>query len=302
MTWLTNSYRWGGAIPENAYWRVVPLATAYAGTPWPRIGEIIMAAGVGGAQLASGGTIIGAPTGFDISAGFARAFDGSAVTDVRGVAPLAAPSLWCGYQFPAPVKLGAIGIQAPASNQAETVAGIAIQYSADGIVWGTCEPSGPLRSLSASEVRWVPVKPVKANSRDKARIWRIANMSRGGGTVSIGQVYFRATPGGANLCVGGAHWGSNGTNQSVGPSEAFDGSLTQGFYGGANLSFLQYLWEEPPNPSYVALQRATGGNNGLEPTAFDVQWSCDGVNFTTALSVSGLSGWTSGQLREWAIP
>lgn len=289
------------ALPRVRYWRIVPLGTAYAGTPWFSLNEVTMAASSGGAQLATGGTAIGAGSGFSVGNGFANAFDGSAATFVQGITPATTPSCWIGYVFPSAVSIGAIGITARSTAETETLAGFVPQYSTDGVTWTSLEPSLPMPTWTPSETKWTTLSKPSSNTRAKARLWRIGNIL-GGGSRGMHKVYYRATSGGATLCVGGAHWGLNGTNATVAPYRCFDGTLVSSLFGTADNGFVNYLFPTAPNPGFLAIQKPTSGNVATDPTSFDIQWSPDGVTFTTALSVPTPGTWTSGETKEWTIP
>jgi hypothetical protein len=305
--WLNSARYAPPAIGPQQYWRVRHLAVNTTSDPWPRIGELIFAASSGGSQLATGGTAIGSGTGFSIGRAFDKAFDGmlGEPQTTQFIAPTVSDYGFIGYNFGSPVSIGAVGVQASSASVASTVAGIAIEYSSDGVNWTVCEPSAPLLSWSTSEIKWTVIQPPVGNTKAQARIWRVANWTMVSGVVGWHKTFFRATSGGAQLATGGQHYGSNGTNGSVGPWRCFDGGTSDSLYGVLTSQaerFVQYIFPTPPNPAYFAITKPTSGVVAGDPASFDLQWSCDGVNFTTALSVSGLSSMSSGATQEWAIP
>lgn len=302
---LVNPF-WG-SVPPSRYWRLRHLAVNGSTDPWPRMGEVIFAATSGGAQIATGGTAIGS-TGFAIGREFANAFDGllAEANGTRFISPQRTTPGFVGYDFGSVVSIGAVGIVSPTTEFATTVGAVGIEYSNDNINWLPAEPSLPLLSWGSEETRWIAVRPVIGATKAQARIWRVANWTHSGGIFpGWHKTFFRATSGGAQLATGGQHYGNRGTNGGVSAWRCFDGSLTSSLFGVAasqSERFVQYVFPTAPNPAFFAIRKPTGGNIADDPESFDLQWSCDGVNFTTALSVSGLSSMALGEEIEWAIP
>lgn len=295
MTWLVNPYRFGvGARAQH--WRLVMVGCdpGASNPTFAEIAEIEMAANPGGPNLCVGGSSFGRiGTGGGLAV--ANLFDGNPATYLQWQ-PSAVSLSQVGYTFAADVSIGAIRLRAT-TTPARMWRGITPQYSRDGgSTWISCEPIGPLPLWTVSQ-EWqeFAVVPMKATGRASARFWQFSGLTSGN---RIGNLGFRATSGGSNLCTGGVSYGDSETNGGAAIRFCFDGIATTSALG---QSRSHYMFSAAPNPSYAM---ATSWDNGsfTNIVGWSNGWSLDGITWNHVLTVSGQTGWARNETREFALP
>jgi len=132
--------------------------------------------------------------------------------------------------------------------------------------------------------------------------WRVyVEANNADSYTSIGEVYMRASPGGADLCVGGSalesgHSGSdvaaNAFNRSEGNRWATVGS--SGVWVGYRFPLRQAIVE-------FALKADTSYLTQV-PKRFWLEWSDDGVNWRSAIGAINETGWSNLQTRTYTKP
>ena len=307
MSWLINPYRFGGGGPagNHPYWEFLALANDYGADAVT--GELIFAATPGGATLCVGGsgrTNVGSPGSLD------NLFDGNAGTFYRGTL-----NAWnidrtrLGYGWGAPVAPREMRWQSTtnsADNARHCPLGGVVLGSDDETNWHVYAIAPPaLPTMSVGTVRSIVIPPAPIdlpNIRANARGWRIAvSAINGGWKQAINQLVFAATPGGATLCTGGGPISSySRTDASV--FNAFDGNPA-GADAGGNTGY--YPWRigyVKATPFGAVSEVRITATSTFAPAAFTVDWSVDLWNWTTALSVTGQTGWGSAETRSFALP
>lgn len=143
------------------------------------------------------------------------------------------------------------------------------------------------------------------------RVWVTAN--NGDATyTAIGELEFRATPGGADQTVFNAtkalSGGSGSANAGAEDHKAFNEATLTGWTrtatGTCYVGYdFQLIGSGAVSVQQVAIQAYTGGSfvPGRFPQSGSIDWSDNNVNWTTAGTFSGQTGWTSGQLRTFAV-
>lgn len=116
--------------------------------------------------------------------------------------------------------------------------------------------------------------------------------------LTISEIQFRATPGGAQLAVGGT--ASADSSSSSTPDRAFDGNTGTHWENVSSNDprWIQYAFASPVDVAEVSI-RSAFANEG--PQTFDVQWSDDGAAWTTAAVVSIEPAWAAGETRVFPV-
>jgi hypothetical protein len=132
--------------------------------------------------------------------------------------------------------------------------------------------------------------------------WRVyIESNQGDSYTSVGEIYMRTAPGGADLCVGGTalesgHSGSdvaaNAFNRTEGNRWATVGS--SGIWVGYRFPIRQRIVE-------FALKADTSYLTQV-PKRFWLEWSDDGVNWRTAVGAVNEVGWSNLQTRTFTKP
>ncbi|MDI3469808.1 MAG: hypothetical protein OJF62_001871 [Pseudolabrys sp.] len=190
--------------------------------------------------------------------------------------------------------------------------------SANGVVWAAVAPPS---SLSWHRLAAANALPVAGNLRvdfsDGATLavnsrvpippgahfwWRVyVEANNADSYTSIGEIYMRASPGGADLCAGGTalesgHSGSdvaaNAFNRSEGNRWATVGS--SGVWVGYRFPLRQAIVE-------FALKADTSYLTQV-PKRFWLEWSDDGVAWRTTIGAINEIGWTNLQTRTFTKP
>jgi hypothetical protein len=135
--------------------------------------------------------------------------------------------------------------------------------------------------------------------------WRVyVSADNGGSNVTIAELQLREVVGVAQTPSGGTPLSSS--NYSAGPSAAFDGNAATDWSANSGPpAWLGYNYGTGINKAIKEIaitNTASGFWTSQSPTSFQVQWSADGVTWTTQFSVTGV-GWTgAGQTKVFTDP
>jgi len=286
--------------PTYDQWQVFIIGCVpTSGVTNPQIALIEMAATPGGPNLCTGGTVIssGAWSGLNPPS---NAFDGNLATYAAWNIDASSAGIVAsiGYQFATPVSIGEIRLWA--STTPDTMVQAFVVGRGTGGTYTYSDITMSLSAWSSNEERDFTV-PTFATSytQSTARIWGITRS----GFNDIGNVFFRAVSGGATLATGGTNMDDNETNGTVPGRYLWDSNDgTRWLPAGTASSSAWYVFPTAPDPAYMALQAFGAGGGAGAPSAWTVWWSPDGINRTTALTVTGQTGWALGETREFAIP
>ncbi len=291
-----------GVAAVATHWKLVRLGTAGSSTSgtYMVISSVEMAAVPGGPNLCTGGSyasddawVVGQP--------LSNLFDGDDATygtcynyEVNPGRYNLAPSFV--YIFPTPVSISEVRLRANSANPDCMPRGFVLLYSTDeGATWNPTEPVGPLDAWAADEQRSFAITPFVPKTRSTARLWRISGWVPSGSHY-IREFRFRAAPGGPTLCVGGVGNTVAAGITNLRPQYAFDESDgTYWFIASGDLEwpFISYFFPTAPDPAYFNMKIWIGNT----PSAFNIEWSGDGVTWNLDKAFAGL---VSGS--EWAIP
>jgi len=294
---LVNPF-WGNVVSAgpHQYWRLRGASTAQ--DLYMEIAVLAMAATPGGADQCTGGTAITGGVGGEVWDFADRAF-GVPGNYAQGYNATGLNEAWIGYEFTAPVFVREIRITANVAVRGVR-AGF-IDASDDGVTWTVI---GMIfdgsNYASAGDTKTFSILPI-ATSRATARVWGVDVYANGGGWSSIAELEFMTSAGGADLCVGGVPWASRATVGDV-PFRGFDddnGTFWQAGIGVVE-GRLQYTFATAPNPTHMAL-RARSAALSDTPTAWRVQYTLDGITWTTVRDVSGETGWSASERRVYAL-
>lgn len=141
----------------------------------------------------------------------------------------------------------------------------------------------------------------------KARYWRlrITAVNGGDGYTEIHGIEFFSALYGPNVANGGTAFAGSNFGSSV-PSRVFDSDYSTEWIG-STASLPQTIGYDfgAGNEQAICAVGVLGpgvGYTGRAPTAFDVQYSSDNTNWTTAWSVSGSTGWGTLEYRRFKHP
>ena len=141
----------------------------------------------------------------------------------------------------------------------------------------------------------------QADAHPTARYWRLYITANDGATYAeVNAIEMSTSAFGANIATGGTPIASSAFGASV-AANAFDGSLTTAWTS-STTSLPQWIGYDfgPGNVRTIRAIGIYGSNSGYtarSPKNFDVQYSSDGVNWTTAWSVTNSSAWGANEYR-----
>lgn len=219
---------------------------------------------------------------------------------------------WLAYDFGAGndkeiVAIGMFGRIGSFIGQVPT--GFSIEYSDDGSTWSEAWSESGL-SWSGFEFKRLVnpayVEPGYSGSPHGAHpYWRFYSMAADNDdAVALAEFQFRATPGGVDQATGGTPSASSVWSGALGVANAFDddpGSL----WSAANNSYaawLAYEFAAGTETAQVAITARTDVAANTSPGEFAIQWSDDGVLWTTAWAEVGETGWSLGETRTYDDP
>lgn len=114
----------------------------------------------------------------------------------------------------------------------------------------------------------------------------------GGSSLTIAEVEMRTTVGGANAATGGTASAESGT-----PANAFDGSTaTVWTLAVGNSGWLQYHFASPVDIVEHAITAPSASMTNT-PNRWSIQYSDDGLNWTSAAQVASQSSWGASEQR-----
>lgn len=137
--------------------------------------------------------------------------------------------------------------------------------------------------------------------------WRINILASSSASyAAVGELQLRATVGGADLTDTAGGTPMSGSDYSVFyvASKAFDGDVATSWRNKTNepLGWLGYQFPSPVEVLEVALSNGSNLSTAYTPKDFYIEASDDGVTWYIFASVTGQTGWTSGETRTFAVP
>jgi hypothetical protein len=302
--------RSGGAVPLTAvpYWRLHVISAPNSGTS---INQLQMASSPGGANLCTGGTASGnpgsgTPGGVDLPP---NAFDGSDATfwgggDGAGLVGGA----WLQYQFASPQLIQEVRVKA--RNDVfftDTPVVFAMLASSDGV---TFQGAGIFRVGSAwtiNQQRTFAVPNVETpNLRSLATVWGVTvTDSANGARLYMAEMEFALVASGADQCTGGVGFHKHAEFNAECSDKLFDNTsalyTARDFPAGPQKA--GYVFASPINPVELRLTAAsTFGLWANMAKDFTIWWSADGRTENVVATITGQTGWASGETRAFAIP
>ena len=258
----------------------------------------------GGAdQTGSGIAYLTTTYGSDVAA---RAFDASTSTfaSTNTIAPT--QRIW--YDFGAGGEVRVHQMTLTARNQgSQTPTDWNVIYSDDGVNWTTAWRVGQMSGWAGGTTRTFTspdygyVAPDGPEPYGKHRFWGLRLTQGGANTVrTLGEIELRAVPGGTSVTAGGQP-GSTAYYGGMPPAQAFDGNTGTLYSGTDNPPMVWYDFRagHEIGIAEIAIYPRSSQLNQT-PTGWDVVYSDDGVNWTTAWSNTTTS-W-SAQWRVFTSP
>lgn len=140
--------------------------------------------------------------------------------------------------------------------------------------------------------------------------WRIVYDALAGTDTyaAIAEIQLRAVAGGPSVATGGTATSSSQYSTNFTADKAFDGNQDTSWSssnGGATGAWVAYRLPSSQAIVEVALSMQNSNTGGVReaqmPGAFHVQYSGDGVNWTTKKSFTGIAAWSLGQTRVFSL-
>lgn len=307
---IINPFKFvSGPSGEHSYWRIVPFG--YNGVTWVHAG-IQLRTSVGGTDIAGTATsITDSPITVNGGGGSASTSytDGNAATFRGG--EIADEAAYVQFQFSSLVTVREVAITSQSgvsgTDYLQTPCSFAVLGSDDGATWycyGWFTPTWTAYSQTQSFA--LLTTPI-VNSRVNAHAWRIKMTELQSGTgsarASFSQMIWAASPGGATLCTGGGAMASTTTQASEGPNKLFDGSTDRWVTKVQAAPWLAgYVFPAATNVAQLRIQTAqSGGDLARAPKTFQIQYSCDGLTWTTTDTVTGEAAWSQNEWRSYSV-
>jgi hypothetical protein len=307
MTWLTNPYRFGGIQEIGATASVNWGVQTFYGLDTPIINDLEFASVAAGADICAGGQgyerySSAAPTSTFVTnnAIFDAGIGGGNATGAPG------DYMQVVYTFASAVLPVEARITASGVGDSGPL-GFAIIVSYDGrATWTPAAIINTGSYWSANQQKtftFTPTLWIGGSGRSAARAWRCSMTAGPGSWPVIAEMVFAATAGGATLCTGGTVICPL-PRGGVDAANAFDGDNGTDFQGQGWATpdqRLGYVFSGLVNPVEFRMRSSAGSPFGNPPTSFTLEWSTDLLNWTTALTVSGIT-WAGSETKTWAIP
>lgn len=271
-----------------AYWRLFATNTN-SGTV-VNVGELAFKDAGGSTIAATGGTASASSNDGNLPA---SAFDGNLASIWRATS---GANEWLSYHFTAPVAVAKVVPYTPTSgtdfiNRAPL--DCKLQYSSDGVTW----------SDSFSFSNYLPVSgygetyPFVAPPSGYHRAWRLFCVNNNGDAViRIEELEFRATAGGADqtstVATDGRSTSSSGTSTA-----AFDGTTTPWTSVGNVNEWVAFIFAAAVKVEEIAVKSGSVSFATRSPKDMLLQYSDDGITWTTQKTFASQTGWGSQETR-----
>jgi hypothetical protein len=216
---------------------------------------------------------------------------------------------WLMYDFGVgnDTEIKSIGLLSPDIEVDQMMKDIAIQYSDDGSTWTTAWTDTIIDTVGVIFTRSTnPVEsPVYTGSPYGTHTyWRVVIQKAIGGVgspCSAAELEFRATPSGADQATGGTPTVSASTLGSA--ANIFDNNNSTFWAVNASAQhWARYQFASPVTVGEIAWRIRGDANPSHAPEDFRVQFSDDGVLWTTAWQVLDEPAWSLGEQRVFTSP
>ena len=241
----------------------------------------------------------------------ARAFDGNISSNWASALGASYPH-WLAYDLGEgnERKIDAIELFSRSSGDVvQMVRDFEVQWSDDGSTWTTEWSVAGETGWGSNEGRVFsnPNYPVPGTGY---RHWRLLfTANNGGSAVAATEIEMLALPDTVSKTVGGVARNSSRWDSSHNVNELFDGVLNNNSNAWASKSgaampqWVSYEFLSGKQIiNAVAIHARNNTDSSQAPRDFAVQYSEDGVNWTTAWTVSGQTGWGSYERRQFNAP
>lgn len=290
------------ASSGHRYWRLNATANANGGASGNlALSEVELRESIGGADVTGSGTASASTT---TEGSASQAFDNNSSTYWAA----SAGSGWLKYDF---------GV-----GQSKNIVEIAITSRAGG-TWHIQAPRDFSLEWSDDNSTWTPVfsrtyevgwgvaetRAFSAgSSSSEVRFWRIYITGRNQTAISIAEIEFRTSLGGADTTTSGnAGQNIEGGGVSGGSGyfapQAFDNNASTFWYRYNEPVWIGHVWSGGSGPDVVQFA-ITARNDTFStqgPKDFELQSSTDGVTWTTVATVTNQTAWGNAEQRVFTV-
>lgn len=279
-------------LPTHRYWRLDFTHSYYIA-----IAEIEMHTTVGGADACSGGTA-GSSGSFGGNVA-ASAFDNNNATFFESAG--ATGPFYVSYDFGAgnEKQILEVSFTSNPTYSAEHPQKVGVSYSDDGSSWTVAMPLKACETWSSTQV----TATYRLSGADATSYWRInASGSALGSYCEISELELRV--GGVDQTAPGGPAKADTVFSTSYAALAFDNSTTTVW--GSNSGFPHWLYYRFPVDTAITEYVITSGpslgsHNGYAPNAWTLEYSGDGVTWTTADTQSGIAAWGDQESRTYTL-
>lgn len=272
------------------YWRIYVTATQSSTTSdYAEISELEMFTEIGGADVTTGGTPI-ASSSFGASVA-ANAFDGLKTSGLVWTSGNTTLPHWLGYDFGAgnDKVIVAVGISI-LSSTGRAPRNFQIQGSSDGVTWNSVSWEVTDQYDWTSTITRTYYKPVAAT--EIRRKWRINITSpvQAGNYAQIAELTFKengVTPTARGFVIGSGFFGT------AWPSYAFNSVTTGTNWISPDTTMPHWIGYDYGRNTKIDSVTITATDANRAPKDFNLQYSNDGITWTTEWSITGVSDWTT---------
>lgn len=281
-------------MAAHRYWRLDFTHTYYVA-----IAEIEMHTTVGGSDVCSGGTAGSSGAyGGNVAA---NAFDNNNATifeSATGTGPF-----YVSYDFGSgnDKDIVEVSFTSQTTYSGEHPQTVGVSYSDNGSTWTVAMAAKACESWSSTQF----TATYRLSGADTSSYWRInASGSATGNYCEIAELELRTSVGGADQTVSGGPGKADTVFGTSYASLAFDNSTTTVW--GSQTGFPHWLYYRFPVDTTIVEYVITagpslGGHNGYAPNAWTLEYSGDGVTWTTADTQSGVAAWGDQETRTYTL-
>ena len=279
-------------MAAHRYWRI-----DFTNTYYVRIEEIEMHTSVGGADVCSGGTA--GSSGHFGGQTPALAFDNNNSTYWESAT--SSGPFWVSYDFGAGNDKDIAEVSVYIGSNQEIPLTLGVSYSDNGSSWTVAMAPKTCEKWQGAAFTMVHALA----GADVSSYWRL-NVSAGQGSPFsvIAELELRTSVGGADQTVsGGPSNADSYFTTGYEPGKAFDNSaaVTWSSNNAAYPHWLYYRFPADVTIVEYVITAAVPTDNQYAPKTWTLQYSGDGVTWTTADTQTNVAAWSSNESRTYTI-
>lgn len=284
-------------MAAHAWWRI-DVTSNDGSNFYTGFTECEMHTAVGGANACSGG----APSASNSFSSFGRTPDKALDLDTSTFwcTDNTVNSGWWAYHFASAVDIVEFCVSFTNAAAPYLPSTVGLSYSDDGLSWTVSAP--PKRLAGAYYPPDSTKIAFRASGGNVSSYWRVNVTASDSTNPAIAAIELRASVGGADQCGSAIRADARNYNSPSYPSNVIDGNTTTYWVGQISTTLpLAIVIRFPDDVSVAEYVVRKYNGAGFSPTAWTLDYSGDGLTWTTVDTQAGVTAWAANEAKTFAI-